>query len=121
MKTLSHKFVKHIPEEIEEGILYISIEYYIVIHKCCCGCGYQVVTPLTPTDWQLTLDSERISLSPSIGNWSFPCQSHYWIRNNKVIWDKKCSKKKIGLERKKTSRKKGTVKGNLKRILKMFF
>src|SRR5688572_11055762 len=28
----------------------------------------------------------EVSLSPSIGNWSFPCQSHYWIENNRLRW-----------------------------------
>jgi uncharacterized protein DUF6527 len=27
-----------------------------------------------------------ISLFPSIGNWSFPCRSHYWIDGGRVIW-----------------------------------
>ena len=25
-------------------------------------------------------------MSPSIGNWKFPCEAHYWIRNNRVEW-----------------------------------
>jgi len=27
-----------------------------------------------------------VSLAPSIGNWSFPCNSHYWITGNEVRW-----------------------------------
>ena len=27
-----------------------------------------------------------VSLDPSIGNWNFPCQSHYWIDRNRVRW-----------------------------------
>jgi Leucine-rich repeat (LRR) protein len=27
-----------------------------------------------------------VSLSPSIGNWNHKCKSHYFIRNDKVIW-----------------------------------
>jgi len=57
-----------------------------VAHKCCCGCGQEVVTPLSPTYWKLTFDGRSISLDPSIGNWSFPCKSHYWIRSGKVRW-----------------------------------
>ena len=30
-------------------------------------------------------DGETVSLSPSIGNFQFPCKSHYWIRENRVI------------------------------------
>ncbi len=85
---MKHKFVEFIPDELEDGILYISIIYATVLHKCGCGCGNEVVTPLSPSDWQLTFDGEAISLFPSIGNWSFPCRSHYWIRKNKVVWVK---------------------------------
>lgn len=88
MKTLTHKFVEFIPDDIKEGILYISLIYGTVVHKCCCGCGKEVVTPLSPRDWQLTFDGETISLSPSIGSWNLKCNSHYWVTNNKVEWVK---------------------------------
>jgi hypothetical protein len=84
MIKLTHKFIKHAPDKLEDGVLYISIEYSTVIHKCCCGCGEEVVTPLSPTDWKLIYDGETVSLYPSIGNWSFKCQSHYFITNSRV-------------------------------------
>lgn len=84
MKTLQHKFVEFIPDEIEEGLIYISIEYTIVVHKCACGCGNEVVTPLAPTGWELRFDGKNVSLNPSIGNWSFECRSHYWIVKNRI-------------------------------------
>ena len=62
------------------------MEFATAVHKYCCGCGCEVVTPLSPTDWKLTFDGVSVSLSPSIGNWSFPCRSHYWIVNNAVRW-----------------------------------
>jgi len=84
--TLTHEFVEFIPDTMEEGRLYISIACATVAHKCCCGCGKEVVTPLNPTDWKLIFDGRTVSLDPSIGNWGFPCRSHYWIRNNGVRW-----------------------------------
>src|SRR5690242_17999017 len=84
--TLTHQFVEFIPDQLQEGKLYISLEYATVAHKCCCGCGKEVVTPLSPTDWKLIFDGQTVTLDPSIGNWSFSCQSHYWIRNNSVRW-----------------------------------
>lgn len=36
-----------------------------------------------------------MTLHPSIGNWSFACQSHYWIRRNQVVWDKALSQREI--------------------------
>ena len=86
MKILRHKFVDVIPEDIEEGVVYISIEYATVIHNCCCGCGNEVVTPLSPAQWSLIFDGDTISLEPSIGNWNYECKSHYIIKKNKVIW-----------------------------------
>ncbi len=107
MKTahLKHSFVESIPHQIEEGILYISIEYCTAIHKCVCGCGNEVVTPLSPTDWELSFDGETVSLDPSIGNWNYPCQSHYWIRKGKVSHAMKWSKSRIEFGR-STDRKK---------------
>ena len=84
MMILQHKFVEFIPDVLEDGILYISIEYCTAIHKCVCGCGNEVVTPLSPNDWELTFNGKRVSLYPSIGNWNFDCQSHYWIKNSTV-------------------------------------
>lgn len=83
---MRHKFVEYIPSEIEEGVLYISIEYDVAKHKCPCGCGAEIVTTLSPARWKLIYDGETVSLSPSIGNWNHKCKSHYFIKNDKVIW-----------------------------------
>ena len=34
-KTLTHEFVEFIPDVIEEGKIYVSIEYATAVHKCC--------------------------------------------------------------------------------------
>jgi hypothetical protein len=84
--TMQHRFVEFIPEVLEDGVLYVSLEYTTATHRCCCGCGAEVVTPLSPTDWRLIFDGKTASLEPSIGNWSLPCRSHYWITRNHVRW-----------------------------------
>lgn len=99
MKKLNHRFVEYIPKDLEEGILYISIRFGTAVHKCACGCGNKTVTPLSPTDWELKYNGESVSLNPSIGNWSFPCQSHYWIINDEIRWADKWSKEKIQANR----------------------
>jgi hypothetical protein len=96
---MKHEFVDVLPEELKEGVIYVSVNYAIVVHKCACGCGSEVVTPLSSTDWKLTCDGESITLYPSIGNWNFDCKSHYWIRNNKVKWSDKWSESEIELGR----------------------
>src|SRR5690606_33566394 len=101
MKMLQHKFVEFIPEHIEEGILYVSLEYCTAIHKCACGCGNEVVTPISPTDWKLSFNGKSVTLNPSIGNWSFECQSHYWIKNNKIEFASRWTQEKIEKGREK--------------------
>lgn len=84
--TLRHEFVTAIPAELHNGVLYVSLEYATALHLCCCGCGTEVVTPLNPSDWRITYDGETVSVCPSIGNWSFPCRSHYWIDRGRILW-----------------------------------
>jgi hypothetical protein len=84
--VLTYEFVEFVPDELKERTLYISITYKTVVHLCCCGCGRQVVTPLSPTAWKLMFDGASVSLHPSTGSWSLPCKSHYWIDRNSVIW-----------------------------------
>ena len=94
-RSLSHEFVEFVPQQLREGVLYISTTYATTTHLCFCGCGQEVVTPLSPTDWTLSFNGETVSLSPSIGNWSLPCRSHYWIEDNCVQWSGEMSQKAI--------------------------
>lgn len=84
-RNLEQRFVQHAPQPLEPGVLYISMEFATAMHLCCCGCSHEVVTPFSPTDWKLIFDGETVSLTPSVGNWNFPCRSHYIIRRNRVI------------------------------------
>lgn len=85
---VTFEFVDLLPKELADGVVYISLEHRTVVHKCCSGCGERVVVGLSPAQWILTFDGETISLSPSIGNGALLCNSHYWIRENKVLWAK---------------------------------
>ncbi len=80
------QFVPRSPTELEPGILYVCLECNVAIHLCPCGCGEKVVLPLAPDQWNFSYDGDGVTLSPSIGNFQFPCQSHYFIRNNRVVW-----------------------------------
>ena len=59
---IQYRFVEFIPDTLEDGVLYISLKYCTAIHKCVCGWGNEVVTPISPTDWTLTLDGKTITL-----------------------------------------------------------
>jgi hypothetical protein len=92
---VTHEFVTHIPEHLENHVLYISMEFRVAIHKCCCGCGERIVTHLSPSGWKLIFDGKTVSLEPSIGNWSYKCRSHYWITSNEVEWAGQWSEERI--------------------------
>lgn len=83
-RRLQHRFVETIPEVLEPGVLYVSLEYCTATHSCCCGCGEEVVTPLSPVGWEMSFNGETVSLWPSIGNWTLPCRSHYVIDHGSV-------------------------------------
>lgn len=104
--SLQPEFVEFIPDKLVTGILYVSIPYATAVHLCCCGCGNEVVTPITPTDWSLMFDGESVSLDPSIGNWNFDCQSHYWIMRNEVHWAPRWSRDQIETGRERDRRRK---------------
>lgn len=92
---IKHEFVEFIPKDRADGVLYVSIPYATAVHNCFCGCGLKVVTPISPVGWQLAFDGETVSLSPSVGNWGFPCRSHYVIEHNAVLWAAEMSQKDI--------------------------
>lgn len=92
-------FVEGFPSPMRPGVLYVSILYRTCGHLCCCGCGAEIVTPLSPAQWSLTYDGESSSLTPSIGNWALPCQSHYWIRRGRIEWSGRLSGEGIAAAR----------------------
>src|SRR5208282_1135682 len=108
---LEHRFLHYIPEQLEPGVIYISMDYATAAHSCCCGCGEEVVTPFTPTDWKLTFDGETVSLHPSIGNWNFPCRSHYVIAHGRVIEADPWSDAQVASERRRDQRAKARYYG----------
>lgn len=114
-KTIRPEFVEFIPDNVKEGVLYISVHYGTATHMCPSGCGEIVVTPIKPTDWTLIWNGESVSLYPSIGNWGLPCKSHYWIRENKVVWAPKLSTSEIELGRDADTRNKARYFGHKKR------
>ncbi len=89
MPAVAHldvRFVEFAPEILDEGVLYVSVEYGTVVHLCACGCGTQAVTPLGPKEYRITYDGETVTLRPSVGNWGFECRSHYTVDKGRVTW-----------------------------------
>jgi hypothetical protein len=89
------QYVDQMPERLAPGVLYVSRRYALAMHCCCCGCGEDVVTPLSPAKWRVTEQRSGVSLYPSVGNWGLPCRSHYWIRNGEVLWARDLSEAEV--------------------------
>ena len=93
------KFTDEFPSPLEAGALYISMEYASSAHLCCCGCGNEVNTMLSPRDWQMIYDGDSVTLHPSIGNWGLSCKSHYIIEKGNVLWAGSWAKEQIEANR----------------------
>lgn len=85
MSTIRPVFVESIPDTLEPGVLYISERFRVTQHLCACGCGSVVNASLSPARWSLQVADGAVTMTPSFGNFSFDCKSHYWIRNNRII------------------------------------
>lgn len=74
--------VEFMPSENEmiDKVIYISDRFETASHKCLCGCKLLTVTPLRKGEWRYQIDKQdQISMQPSVGNFQYPCKSHYII------------------------------------------
>lgn len=110
---LQPRLVNVIPEHPETGVLYVSVEYATTLHLCACGCGHEIVLGISPNDWKIWWDGSTVSVSPSVGNWSLPCQSHYLIRQNRIRWARTWSDEEIALGRAADALRKRPVDGSM--------
>lgn len=74
----------------KEGVLHHSKELNVIEYLCPCGCKQKVFINSkgymsTATCWDITLKDGKVTVSPSIRMTS-GCESHYFIKENKVQW-----------------------------------
>ena len=84
-------FVEVLPDfdTIKAGEIWISLRHRTVNLRCPCGCGDLTVLSLHPSRWHVHFDGKSVSLEGPTGGsvWANSgCGSHYFIRNNAVIW-----------------------------------
>jgi hypothetical protein len=92
--TVEPEFVTSFPQPLQPGYLYVSVRFSSAAHICACGCGREVITPLSPRQWSIEFDG-KVSVWPSIGNWTFPCRSHYVIERGRVRWARDFTEEEI--------------------------
>ena len=98
-KHYSPEFVETFPMPMTPAVFYISIEYNTCGHLCACGCGNEVVTPLSPAQWSFAYDGKDVSVWPSVGNWGLPCKAHYVIERGNVEWARQYNDEEVALNR----------------------
>jgi len=93
-----------IPAELSNGKIYVNPIGNRAHHLCACGCESRVLTPLNNIEWRLIGSDLKPSLTPSVGNWNLDCQSHYWIKNGRVVWAPRWSPAEIAAGRAREQR-----------------
>lgn len=85
-------------ETLENGVLYVvdgeDQRQQTILFNCPCGCGSVVDIPYFRADqqkelypsWAYREKDGRATLSPSVYSSGFLCKSHYFIRDNQIIW-----------------------------------
>lgn len=94
-QVLRPAFVGSFPSALEPETLYISVEFNSCAHLCACGCGQEVITPLSPAQWSFSYNGQNVSVRPSIGNWSLECRSHYIIDHGRIVCSRTFSDEEI--------------------------
>lgn len=84
-------FVEVLPpfDSIKDGEIWISHKHRTINLRCPCGCGDLTVLSLHPSRWHVCFDGKSVSLRGPTGGsvWANSgCGSHYFIRNNAVVW-----------------------------------
>lgn len=90
-ESLTPRFVEVLPETsaIKAGELWITHKHRTVNLRCPCGCNELTVLSLHPSRWHVHFNGKSVSLDGPTGGsvWANSgCGSHYYIRNNEVIW-----------------------------------
>lgn len=88
------KKVEKTPKELEEGVVYLNVEYELATLKCACGCGHKVVL-LYPDGHSVIDDGGYATIYPSVGVWDAPCRSHFFVTQGQVEWCNSWSDEKI--------------------------
>ena len=72
---------EYVPAKMEFGKIYYSPDLMGANHLCLCGCGHQCYLPIKEGEWNITVNDNKMSVTPSILQ-LFECGSHYIITNN---------------------------------------
>lgn len=82
------------PSVLEDGIVYVNVEFELASMNCACGCGHKIVL-LCPDGHTVVNDGGFATIVPSIGVWDSPCRSHFFVTRGEVDWSNSWSEERI--------------------------
>ena len=77
---------------VEAGELMTGQNNRLIQFQCPCGCGNQIdlftkeYWNRPGKNWTIEVKDSKVTLWPSINMVNHDCKSHFWIRDNKVVW-----------------------------------
>lgn len=85
--------VSELPESPLDKVLYVEgveniDEYWYALLKCPCGCQEKIMLNLiddVSPCWYLRKEKSNFSIYPSIWR-TKNCKSHFWLKNNKIVF-----------------------------------
>lgn len=87
------EIVEELPEKPKVNVFYIEgnkakKDYWYGLLICPCGCKETIMLNLmddVKPCWKVSILNVSFSISPSIWR-TKNCKSHFWLRDNKIIW-----------------------------------
>jgi len=80
-ESVTPEYIEFMPEvdDMKENTIYISLKFSVTGHRCLCGCGSLTILPINNDGWNMTDNDNKLTFTPSVGNFQYPCKSHYII------------------------------------------
>lgn len=96
MKRLEYNKVtiydKTFKSTLTPGELMLGQDKDIIQFLCPCGCGKEIYLTskewcdVRGKNWSILEKDGKVTLWPSVNATGFECKSHFWIKDNKVVW-----------------------------------
>lgn len=85
------KSLNELPDRLGSYFYIVVNEGHLkwLVFSCPCGCGDKIEVNLMKSIypvWRLTRSNKGVTLMPSLWRGYGTCGSHFWIRDNKIVW-----------------------------------
>ena len=81
--------MSELPRRLGNSLFVVGSPPKWAVLRCPCGCGERIDVNLMKSKaprWTLELEQDGASLNPSLWMPADKCESHFWIRRNRICW-----------------------------------